>query len=158
MRKSLARSDFAEFCFPPLDAHVRVDVSEEFVTIRASRDTISASQKEYFVKYLASEGFIPEQYRWSLPGGPEDWFGGIRWIVDYSWMVISEDVLAISRRLVLRLFAGSIVLCLFLLELGVAGFAGDSRIAMGIASDSSVQKQKIFQSAPAASTAHPTKR
>lgn len=143
MRSSLARPDFAEFCFPHLDTHIRVDVSDEFVTIRASRDTFSSLRKDYFIRNLVSEGFIPEHYRWSTLGGPEATYGGIRWLVDYSWMKISEEVLAISRRFVLRLFAGSIVLALFLLELGVAGFVGDSRIATGIERNPAVQNQKI---------------
>jgi len=132
VRNVLARPDCAEFCFPHLDTHIRVEVSDECVTIRASRDTFSSSRRESFIRNLVSEGFIPERYRWSTLGDPGISYGGICWLVDYTWMRISEDVLAISRRFVLRLFAGSIVLALFLLELGVAGFMGDSRIATGI--------------------------
>jgi hypothetical protein len=148
VRYSLERPDFAEFCFPHLDTHVRVEVSDESVTIRASRDIFSPSRKEYFVKHLISEGFIPEHFRWSALVGPYASYGGILWLVDHSWMRISEQVLAISRRFVLRSFAGSFVLAIFLLELGVAGFLGDSRIAKGEERNSAVQKQVVFSTFP----------
>jgi hypothetical protein len=143
VRNTLAEPDFSEFCFPHLDTHIRVDVSEEFVTIRASRDTFSSSRKEYFIRNLVSEGFIPERYRWSRLAGPEASYSCIHWLVDYSWMRISEEVLAISRRFVLRLFAGTAVLSLFLLELGIAGFMGDSRISVGNERNSAAQNQGL---------------
>jgi hypothetical protein len=131
VRYSVARSDCAEFCFPYLDTLVRVEVVDEFVTIRATRDTFSPLRKDYFIRNLASEGFIPDHFRWATPSGPETAYGRIHWIVDYSWLTISDETRAISRRFVHRVFAGAILLSLFLLELGVSGLAGDSRTAIG---------------------------
>jgi hypothetical protein len=119
-----------------------VDVTDEFVTIRASRDVFSPLRKDYFIRNLASEGFIPDHYRWSTPAGSEISYSRIRWLVDYSWLIISEETLAISRRFVHRLFAGAIFLTLVLLELGVAGFLGDSRIATGTDKNSAVRMQR----------------
>lgn len=149
MRDSLVRSHCHEFCFPHLDTHVRVEVSDEFTTIRATRDTFSPLRKDYFIRNLASEGFIPDHCRWSEPADSEVSFGRIRWLVDYSWLTISEETLAISRRLVQRLFAGAIFLILFLLELGVAGLMGDSRIPPGTKKHSEVQVRHAVMWSPA---------
>lgn len=118
---------------------MRVEVSDEFTTIRATRDTFSPLRKDYFIRNLASEGFIPDDCRWSEPVDSEVSIGRIRWLVDYSWLTISEETLQISRRLAHRLFAGAIFLTLFLLELGVAGLMGDSRIQQATKKHSAVQ-------------------
>jgi hypothetical protein len=87
--------------------------------------------KDFFIRHLASEGFIPDACLWSAPADADISLSRIHWIVDYSWLTISEETLATSRRLVHRLFAGAILLALFLVELGVAGLMGDSRITPG---------------------------
>jgi hypothetical protein len=148
VRDSLVRSNRHEFCFPHLDTHVRVEVSDEFTTIRATRDTFSPLRKDYFIRNLASEGFIPDHWRWSESADSEVSFGRIRWIVDYSWLAISEETLAISSRLVHRSFAGAIFLILFLLELGVAGLMGDSRIPLGNKKHSAVPTRHAVMWSP----------
>src|ERR1700722_14737377 len=53
-----------EFRFPALDTLVKVQVRDERVTIRASRDSFTSQRKEAFIHELATEGFIPDEYRW----------------------------------------------------------------------------------------------
>jgi hypothetical protein len=44
---------------------LRVEPHEAGVRIQAARDNFSARDKAFFVRYLAAEGFIPEDCRWS---------------------------------------------------------------------------------------------
>ena len=91
-----------EFCFPMQDVLVLVEESESGVLIRATRDCFSAERKTAFVRELAMEGFISDQYRWATLDGAWSCFG-IRWSVDYSWLVLSEEVLARTRRFMLTI-------------------------------------------------------
>ena len=58
-----------EFYFAKLDTLVRVEPFDDVVTIRASRDTFSPQGKECFIRELAAEGFIDDDYRWVSPAG-----------------------------------------------------------------------------------------
>ena len=81
----------------------------EGVVIRATRASFSDEQKRAFVRELVSEGFIADTYRWPpLELGAAD--KSIEWLIDYSWLKISPEVLAISRRFMIRLFVGAGVL------------------------------------------------
>ena len=114
MNPTLTKPVCYEFCFPEKDTLVRVEVTGERVTVRATRDTFTEQRKASFVRALAAEGFIAESYRWFSRVGPESYFG-VRWVVDYSWLVIPACVLATARRFMLRLFAGSGMLWLALM-------------------------------------------
>jgi hypothetical protein len=132
----------AEFCFPRLDTLVRVEVSDESVVIRATRDTFSARRKDFFIRELAAEGFIPDRFQWSAPDDAGTSFGRIRWLVDYNWLSLSEDNHARSRRMEFRFLSLAILLLSLLLELGLPGLLGDSRTAMRSEKPVTVQIQK----------------
>jgi hypothetical protein len=65
-----------EFSLTGLDTLVSVESAEDEVLIRTSRDGLSKERKAAFVRELASEGFIPDSYRWR---------GRVRWHVDPAW-------------------------------------------------------------------------
>src|ERR1700677_1863250 len=91
------------FRFPPLDTVPPVDVLDEAVTIRASRNTFSKRRKISFVRELVAEGFIPDEFQWSsLPDAEPDY--PIQWLVDRSRFEIVEQA-SLSKGVALRLFA-----------------------------------------------------
>jgi hypothetical protein len=144
METPLAEARSSEFCFPHLDTLVRVEVSDESVTIRATRDTFSPQRKDFFIRELVAEGFIPEHYRWSSPDEGDTPFSRIRWLVDWSWLTLNEKALQRSRRAVFRMLAGAVLLLGLLFDMGVAGMLGDSRESMRAARLSSLEVQKRF--------------
>ena len=97
-----------EFCFPERDTLVQVEVAGEGVTVRDTRDTFSELRRISFVRELAAEGFIGDNYRWFSQVGPESYLG-VNWLVDYSWLVIPPQALATARRFTLRLLAFGLV-------------------------------------------------
>jgi hypothetical protein len=132
----------AEFCFPRLNTLVRVEVSDGSVTIRATRDTFSPRRKDFFIRELAAEGFIPEQFQWSAPDDTGTSYGRIRWLVDYTWLSLSEEDRARSRRMEFRFLSLAVLLLSLLMELGLPGLLGDSRTAMRSEKPVNVQMQK----------------
>ncbi len=111
MNSILTKPVCYEFCFPEKDTLVRVEVANEGVTVRATRDTFTEQRKASFVRELASEGFIADSYRWFSAVGPESYLG-IRWVIDYTWLVIPDSVIATARHFMLWLLLGSGVLWL----------------------------------------------
>lgn len=109
-----------EFCFPERDTLVRVEVAGDVVTVLATRDTFNEQRKASFVRELAAEGFIADFYLWFSPAGPESYLG-VRWMVDYRWLVIPAYAIATARRFMLRLFAASGVFWLFLMGMLFVG-------------------------------------
>ncbi len=143
MGRSLIEPICSEFCFPRLDTHVRVEVSDESVTIRATRDTFSSIRKDFFIRELAAEGFIPDQCRWASPGDVGVSYGRVRWLVDHGWLTIGEEILAKSRRFALRLFSVALALNILLLELGLAGRLGYTDPQMGLGRHAAVQMRHV---------------
>src|SRR5258708_7273865 len=95
-----------EFSFPQLDTLVRVEESAGDVIIRATRDTFSEARKLCFVRELAAEGFIPEEYRWFALSGCES-IGSLRWVVDFSWLKLDAAQTAHTRRIMIRLIGAA---------------------------------------------------
>jgi hypothetical protein len=68
---------------PDLDNCVLIENNPDGVVIRATRDNFSDTRKTFFIRHLATEGYIPDQYQWfSEPS--EDGAGGLRWIASVS--------------------------------------------------------------------------
>jgi hypothetical protein len=112
-----------DFCFPRMDTLLRVEVEGRDITIRATRDTFTERQKDYFVRELAAEGFIPEESRWFRHEGPEPWQHGVRWLVDFAWLEIDEAVTARTRR-----WMHSIIALAFLSSVLLVGLAATGRL------------------------------
>jgi hypothetical protein len=100
-----------EFYFSDLDTLVQVEESDGAVVVRATRDNVSERRKHRFIHELAAEGFIPDSCRWFSLSSSES-FCGVRWVVDTSWVKLSEVVTIRVRRFVLRLFLSATLLLL----------------------------------------------
>jgi hypothetical protein len=98
-----------EFYFSDLDTLVQVEESDGAVVVRATRDSVSERRKQCFIRELAAEGFIPDSYRWFLLASSES-FRGVRWVVDTSWVKLSEVVTIRVRCFMMRLFLSSTLL------------------------------------------------
>src|SRR5947209_6567377 len=86
-----------DFYFPKFDNMILVESGEdETVLIRATRDSFSDDQKAFFIRQLATEGFIPERFEF-FTGSIGD-FTGIRWVIDFSWLEIPREVTRRSNR------------------------------------------------------------
>ena len=105
MKSSLTQPVCYEFCFPEQDTLVRVEVTEDGVTVRATRDSFNEQRKASFVRELVAEGFIDDTYRWFSSVGPESYLG-VQWLVDYSWLVLSPRATATAQRFMHRVLAG----------------------------------------------------
>ena len=109
MKATLAAPRVFEFYFPDVDTLVQVSEADGAVEIRASRDTFSARRKACFIRVLATEGFIPDSYYWFTSGSPSS-FLGVRWLIDFSWIELPQAALAETRRFMVRLLAGGLLL------------------------------------------------
>jgi hypothetical protein len=105
MKTHQSRRHSFEFCFPKLDALLLVEETDGEVVIRASRNKFSDERKARFVRYLASEGFIPESYRFH-PLAESGSFMGVRWMVDISWLKPDPALAANAQRSIIRVLAG----------------------------------------------------
>lgn len=100
-----------EFYFAQLDTLVTVENLPHGPIVRASRNTFSAERKACFVRELAAEGFIADQYRWDPAGVSED----IRWVVDQSAFLPGAACVVQTRRFVHLLFGSAVLLWLLLM-------------------------------------------
>jgi hypothetical protein len=116
MKSLPVKSHLFEFCFPHLD-YTLLQVEEDGgeVIIRATANTFSEQRKTHFVRELAAEGFIPDEYRWWTLAGSESYLRGVRWIVDPTWLELDEALMARNRRWALRLLPAASVLWLLLI-------------------------------------------
>ena len=105
-----------EFSFPGLDTLVLVEKLGDDVVIRATRDTFSAERKARFIRELAAEGFIPDDFRWSSPEGTNA-TGQLRWLVDFHWLQPNKAMVRRTRHLLLGIFASAALLWSILMVL-----------------------------------------
>jgi hypothetical protein len=103
-----------EFYFPQTDTLVQVERQSAAVIIRASRNTFTEQRKRSFVRELAAEGFIPDDYQW-LALAETEWSCEARWLVDISWLTIDPALRAATNRFMLRLLAGGALVWLGLM-------------------------------------------
>ena len=109
MKTTVHEQPSFDFYFGPLDTLVRVEEADEQVVIRATRDTFSEQRKAIFIRELAAEGFIPDRYRWFTAVGDASRLG-VRWRVDVSWLNLSPELTAATRRFMLRVLGTATVL------------------------------------------------
>jgi hypothetical protein len=87
-----------------------VENSEDCVVIRAARDNFSEREKVCFIRYLAAEGFISDQFERFRES---DWQGtSIAWVVDQSWVKREPAHLQRVDRFMIQLFVSASILWL----------------------------------------------
>lgn len=70
------------------------------VVIRAALDNYSERRKSLFIRELAAEGFIPDEYQFMTNAG-ENGFVGAQWVIDSSWLVVPPQVISTAHRCVM---------------------------------------------------------
>jgi hypothetical protein len=88
------------FVFPRLDTVLEVEAVTEGVVVHASRDTFSPARKASFLRELAAEGFIGEDYANPWPGASPP----VRWEVEPAGFMPDAAQRAETRRFMLRVF------------------------------------------------------
>jgi len=84
--------------------HLLVENHEDGgVVIRAAIDNFSEKRKEFFIRELASEGFIADEFQF-LTGADGDKVRKACWIIDRSWQVLPPEIAAMSHRLGWEMF------------------------------------------------------
>ncbi len=108
-----------EFYFPALDNSVLVENGPDGIIIRASRDNFTPRHKMFFIRELAAEGCIPDEYQWFSDAEDCGYFG-VKWVIDRSWLVFDPKVAQDSFRTLRRMLVGAgllwvvIMSCLFI--------------------------------------------
>jgi hypothetical protein len=98
-----------EFYFQSIDTMVLVENLPDGIVIRTTEDTFSTQRKEYFIRELAREGFIPERYIWSSA-----WEQNVQWVLDQSWLKTKQSHVKHTRRFIFRVtIVGVVLLALF---------------------------------------------
>ena len=86
----------AEIYLYRTDNLLRVENDSGRVKVRAMRDNLAAEEKSAFVRQLALEGFIPDEFQgFSEIKSTGD--GRVRWEIDDSWTLRLQPVRLISR-------------------------------------------------------------
>jgi hypothetical protein len=88
-----------DFNFSRLDTLVMVEKRGDGIVIHATRDTFSPERKENFIRALAAEGFIPDDFRW---------FSMARWpdSRQVCWHVADESSTSAKNELTQRIVTG----------------------------------------------------
>ncbi|HWC58992.1 MAG TPA: hypothetical protein VHC44_04790 [Verrucomicrobiae bacterium] len=123
MRVEKVRSKEFQFYIPDLDNIVLVKShADGTVTVRATKANCSDARKTAFIRRLAAEGFIPDEYQWL--SGSIDETKGIRWIKDISWLKISPVIKQRSNRFMARLLVGAGIIWLAMMRVLLVSHPG----------------------------------
>jgi hypothetical protein len=108
MNTPALKSRCYEFHFRDIDTFVQVETPDaDTVVVRATRNTFSERRRVSFIRELAAEGFIPDGCQWyPLPTG----LPSVRWVVDNSWLRLSDAAKTRTRRLMFSVLGGGILL------------------------------------------------
>jgi hypothetical protein len=103
-----------EFVHRRPDCVLRVESQQTGVRIRATRGGFSQREKQFFVRHLAAEGFIPDRYCW-FAGDCDETSLRIDWCVEEH--SVRKGVGAVLPRgrataFMIRLFVGASILWL----------------------------------------------
>jgi hypothetical protein len=114
-----------QFYIPDLDNIVLVNShADGTVTVRATRGNCSEERKVGFIRRLATEGFIPDEYQ--CFSGPVDESQGIRWIKDHSWLKISPAVTQRSNRFMAKLLLAASIILIAMLRVLLVSHTSES--------------------------------
>jgi len=112
-----------EFCFPQLDTLALVENQRDEVVIRLTRDTFPEERKLCFIRELAAEGFIAEEYRWF---STETSFSPrrVNWLLERTWLIPCPLMIAQTRRSMAGMLVGGFLLWLALMTAVLSGTPG----------------------------------
>ena len=117
-----------EFYFPDLDNMVLVQCADDgSVTIRCTKSNFSEKRKIFFIRQLATEGFIPDDYQWF--SGSTIGTLGIKWVKDRSWVKIPAAVIRRSGRFMKLMLAGACILWLAMMRVVIVSVQHPSATA-----------------------------
>ena len=91
-----------------------VENSEDSVVIRAARDNFSERKKVCFIRYLAAEGFISDEFQGFGKSGSRR-TTSISWVVDRDPLKCEPAQLKRADRFMIQLFVSASVLWLALM-------------------------------------------
>ena len=111
-----------EFSFPRVNTLASVENRADEVLIRTSRNALTDERKAAFVRELASEGFIPDHYRW-LNFTHDTAVCRVRWLVDPAWWMPGAESRARTSRLMVRVLAASALLWFAMMAVLLCGTA-----------------------------------
>lgn len=119
-----------DFRFPRQDMRLRVELSGDDVTVRASRNGFSEQRKSAFIRELAAEGFIPDMHRWYFAHDGHNFGRGVKWVIDRSWTEVEEarEAQAWGHRLFVGSFSTTLVATALLMGLLFSGNLGSFRV------------------------------
>lgn len=95
---------------------ILVENSHDGVIIRAARDNFSDRRKLFFIRYLAAEGYISDEFQnfgKSTPHGSLS----IVWAIDRGWIKNAPALLRRANRFMIRLLLAASILWLALMAL-----------------------------------------
>ncbi len=125
MRIQKVLSKEYQFYLPDLDNILLVKCEEDgTVTVRASKGNCSEERKVAFLRGLAAEGFIPDEYQ--LLSDCVDESKGIRWVKDYSWLRIAPEVTRRSNRFMIKLLLAASLMWIAMMRVLLVSHAQDS--------------------------------
>lgn len=120
MRKQKLLAKEFEFYITDLDNMLLVQCGEDGrVTIRCTKDNFSKRRKVFFIRELAAEGFIPDEYQWFSEAA----IGSLRvqWVKDWSWVKVPQTITGRSLKFVLL----ACVLWMAAVRVGIVSFLPD---------------------------------
>ena len=115
MRTQVLQPKRFEFYFRDLDNLILVESSEGGVLIRTTRNNVPERRRQFFVRELAAEGYIPDRYQWLAEAGC-DGLEPVRWVHDASWLEVDAIFLQENQS-----FARRMMICGGILWLAMMG-------------------------------------
>lgn len=103
MRKQKLLAKEFEFYFSDLDNMLRVQCGEDGrVIVQCTQDNVPEKRKTFFIRELAAEGFIPDEYQWFSGTTTESL--RVQWVKDWSWVKVPETMGGRSVKFLLAVF------------------------------------------------------
>lgn len=120
MRKQKLLAKEFEFYLADLDNMLRVKCDDDGkVTVQCTQDNVSERRKVFFIRELATEGFIPDEYQWY--SGTATGSLCVQWVKDWSWVKVPETITGRSIKFVLL----ACVLWMAAVRVGIVSFLPD---------------------------------
>lgn len=133
----------AEFYDFRTDNFLRVERILGQLVVRTMRDVPSEDERNYFLRRLALEGFIADQYRWPrqsycLPADEVDW------VTDVSWIGLGHQL----KRLVARFWRPFLATTTLFSAMGLLAWCGFQLVDR----EHALIQQHLMASSPARNT------